>query len=268
MSPILHVLNGDSTLNGFEQTSLDGDITVWREVLSEGPVSENIEAAAFWQQRAAFISQTFEDTPEHYNDSMVAQLEKFSQPYEEINLWFEFDLHCQVNLLGVMMLLSQKTNLSGPAVYLICPAEVPGVADFRGMGELGGEQLEYLYDNIRVQLGAYDFELATEAWDLYVAGDAVKLEEWLNTTTFWANMQCLKPAMQAHLKRLRLNANGLNYIEQTLLDIYNAGSNPDSDRDRPQIYTAFWAAEKIYGMGDSEIDTYLNKLIARGLISL
>jgi hypothetical protein len=263
MSPILHVLNGDATLNVFEQTGIDGDVLVWREVLSEGPVSENVESGKFWQERAAFIPQTFTDTAENYNDSIVAQLEKFSQPYEEINLWFEFDLHCQVNLLGVMMLLSQKTDLSGPSVYLICPTEVPGVADFRGMGQLNGEQLEDLYDNIHVQLGAYDFELATEAWDLYVAGNAAKLEEWINATTFWANMHSLKPAMQAHVKRLQINANGLNYIEQALLDIYNKGI-----KTRPEIYAAFWSADKIYGMGDSEINTYLDKLVARGLINL
>jgi hypothetical protein len=263
MSSILHVLNGDATLNVFEQTGIDGDVLVWREVLSEGPLSENIESAKFWQGRAAFITQTFNDTAEHYNDSMVAQLEKFSQPYDEINLWFEFDLHCQVNLLGVMMLLSQKTDLSGPSVYLICPAEVPGVAAFRGMGQLDSGQLEDLYDNIRVQLGEYDFELATEAWGLYIAGNAAKLEKWINATTFWANMQCLKPAMQAHVKRLHLNTNGLNYIEQTLLDIYNTSS-----KTRADIYTAFWSTDKIYGMGDSEINTYLDKLAARGLINL
>jgi hypothetical protein len=39
MNNILHVLNGDATLNVFERTSFEGDIMVWREVLSEGPVS-------------------------------------------------------------------------------------------------------------------------------------------------------------------------------------------------------------------------------------
>ncbi|RYU87981.1 hypothetical protein EWM62_15940 [Mucilaginibacter terrigena] len=262
MSTILHVLNGDSTLYGFEQTGIAGDVMVWREVLSEGPVSERITSANFWQQRSAFICKTFDETPHRYHEGMVAQLEKLSGPYEEINLWFEFDLHCQVNLLGVMMLLSQQTNLSGPAVYLICPSEVTGVSDFRGMGELNGEQLESLFDNTRVQLGDYDFELATEAWDLYVAGNAVKLQAWLSSTTFWANMQCLKPAMEAHLKRLRVNAEGLNYIQQRLLDIYNSGTH-----DRPGIYAAFWANEKIYGMGDSELDIHLDELTARGLIT-
>jgi hypothetical protein len=263
MNPILHVLNGDSTLNGFEQTGIGGDVMVWREVLSEGPVSENIESGKFWQERSAWVSKTFKETPEHYHDSMVAQLEKFSQPYEEINLWFEFDLHCQTNLLGVMMLLSQKTNLSGPAVYLICPAEYPGVKDFRGMGELNADQLEYLYDNIRVQLGAYDFELATEAWDLFVCCSPQRIQQWINETHFWANMTALKPAMQAHLKRLQTNAGGLNYIHQRLLDIYNNGAHT-----RPEIYAAFWADEKIYGMGDSELDIYLDYLSTQNLINL
>jgi hypothetical protein len=207
------------------------------------PCIYNVEAAAFWQERSAFVSKAFNEAPQHYTDGIVTQLEKFRQPYEEINLWFEFDLHCQVNLLGVMMLLSQKTDLSGPAIYLICPAEVPGVADFRGMGELTGEQLEYLYDNIRVQLGEYDFKLAAEAWNIYVNGDAAKLDEWLTGTTFWGNMHCLKPAMQAHLTRLKTNAAGLNYIEQTLLSIYNGGI-----RNKADIYHAFWGANQIYGM--------------------
>jgi hypothetical protein len=263
MSQILHVLNGDATLNVFENTGIEGDVLVWREVLSEGPLSNNIESGEFWQQRSAFICKTFDETPQHYHDSMVAQLEKFNQPYTEINLWFEFDLHCQVNLLGAMMLLSQKTDLSGPAVYLISPAEVAGISDFRGMGQLTAEQLEDLYDNIRVQLGEYDFELATEAWDLYIAGDFAKLEDWANKTPFWGNLHNLKAALQAHVKRMQLNADGLNLIEQTLLDIYNAGNTT-----KPAIYTAFWSADSIYGMGDSEIDIYLDKLSARGLIQL
>ncbi|GGH10899.1 DUF1835 domain-containing protein [Mucilaginibacter phyllosphaerae] len=263
MSTILHVLNGDATLNGFEQTSLDGDILVWREVLSEGPVSVNIEGGEFWKNRTSWIINTFDETSEGYQTKVIEPLAKLNEPYEEINLWFEFDLHCQVNLLGIMMLLSQQTNLSGPAVYLICPAEYPGVEDFRGMGELDGGQLEDLYDNTRVQLSDYDFELATEAWSLYINGDASRLQGWLNSVQFWANMQCLKPALQAHLKRLQTDQQGLNYIQQTLLDIYNRGI-----KTRPEIYRAFWQANKIYGMGDSELNIYLNELQARKLINI
>jgi hypothetical protein len=257
------VLNGDATLKGFEQTGIDGDIMVWREVLSEGPLSETITSAAFWETRSEWIGKTFTETPGEYHHKVIAELEKLSQPYQEINLWFEFDLHCQVNLLGLMMLLSQQTDLSTRSIYLICPAEYPGIENFKGMGELNGGQLAYLFDNIRVQLGEYDFALAAEAWRVYINHSADKLQDWLNNTHFWGNLPLLRPAMEAQLKRLQINANGLNYIQQKLLDIYNSGIHT-----RPAIYNTFWETEKIYGIGDKEIDIYLDQLIQKGIINL
>ena len=64
-------------------------------------------------------------------------------------------------------------------------------------------------------------------------------------------------------KRSIINPNGLNYIEQALLDIYNTGIH-----DKPGIYNTFWVTEGIYGMGDMEIDIYLGRLEEKGLISL
>ncbi len=252
---ILHILNGDATLHGFEQTGLDGDVMVWREVLSEGPLEENITSGSFWKGRQEWISQTFNETPDDYQPKVLDQLVKLDEDYEEINLWFEFDLHCQTNMLGVMNYLKQKTDLSAPAIFLICPSEYPGKENFRGMGELNGEELEYLYDNIRVQLSGIDFILAAEAWAIYVSRNAETLKAYLNETDFWGNLHCLKPALEAQLKRLLVNADGLNYIEQKLLDIYNYGFH-----SKPEIYQKFWETEKIYGMGDREVDIYLKKL--------
>ena len=263
MSTILHVLNGDSTAHSFERTGLEGDLLVWREILSQGPAAENISSADFWKAREAWICKTFKDTPEHYQEYVVNPLEKLNEPYEEINFWFEFDLHCQANLLGVMAMLSENTDLSPPAVYLICPGDFPGKSDFRGMGELTGEELEYLFDNIRLQLSEADFEIACEAWKPYVENDADQIEKWIDDNTFWGSLHFLKPALQAHLQRLRVNKNGLNAIEQKLLDIYNSGI-----KNKHAVYQAFWQTEKIYGMGDLEIDLYLKKLTDKQLIDL
>src|SRR6185312_2564391 len=189
--------------------------------------------------------------------------EKLNEPYEEINLWFEFDLHCQANLLGVLALLAKNTDLSPPAVYLICPGDFPGKDNFKGMGELNTEELEYLFDTIRVELGEPDFAVAAEAWKQYVRSDADALEKWIGETHFWGALELLKPAMQAHIKRLRKNTDGLNYVEQRLVDIYNSGA-----KTKPEIYYPFWDTEPIYGMGDLEIDLYLKKLEEKGLINL
>jgi len=260
MSNILHILNGDSTWHSFNQTGLDGDVMVWREVLSEGPLQENISSGTFWSNRSKWIRKTFNEPEDEYQHKVIDELGKLNGQYDEVNLWFEFDLHCQVNLLGVMRMLNQQTNMSAPAVFLICPNEFPGIDDFKGIGQLNGDQLEDLYDS-REQLSDWEFELAAEAWPLYVNGNADELERWLNENSFWGALHLMKPALLAHLKRLRLNTNGLNYIEQKLLDIYNSGI-----KTRPEMYHAFWSTEKIYGMGDSEIDIYLDRLTEKQLI--
>jgi hypothetical protein len=262
MSSILHILNGDSTAHSFEHTGLDGDILVWREVLSQGPLVEDITSAEFWKLREAWICKSFNDQPEHYREYVVNPLEKLSKPYKEINLWFEFDLHCQANMLGVLAMLSKHTDLSEPSIYLICPDCYPGIADFRGMGQLNSEQLEDLYDD-RERLNEYEFGLAAEAWKLYVSGNAVALEKWLDETSFWGALHLLKPALQAHLRRIHINENGLNYIEQKLLDIYKS-----STKNKQSIYEEFWKTEKIFGMGDAEIDIYLKQLADKKLIEL
>jgi len=262
MSNILHILNGDSALSGFNETGLDGDVLVWREVLSEGPLQENILSGGFWSARSKWITKTFKETPEVYQHKVIDELGKLNSAYTEINLWFEFDLHCQVNMLGVLQMLTQKTDMSAPAIYLICLADCVQFDNARGLGELNGEQFEELYDD-RERLNEWEFELATEAWQLYVEGDAAELEKWLNENSFWGGVPLLKPALQAHLKRLETNAAGLSYIEQKLVDIYNNGA-----KTRSAIFTAFWDSEKIYGMGDTEIDIYLNRLKEKQLIEL
>jgi hypothetical protein len=257
---ILHILNGDSMAYSFEDTGLDGDIMVWREVLSEGPLEENILSGSFWKNRQEWIDKK---TPGNYQQKVLDQLVKLDEPYDEINLWFEFDLHCQANMLGVMTYLKQKTDLSTPATYLICPAGFPGKENFMGMGDLTGEELEYLYDDIRVQLSGMDFIIAAEAWDIYVSKNAEKLKAYLSKTDFWGSLHLLKPALEAQLKRLQVNKNGLNYIEQKLLDIYKGGI-----KTKPEIYLWFCETEKIFGMGDMEIDIYLHNLNSKGLIIL
>lgn len=263
MSAILHILNGDSTAHSFRDTGLDGDVLVWREIFSQGPLTEDISSGDFWEMRETWICETFNEKPDEYEKKLVTPLEKLKEPYEEINLWFEFDLHCQANLLGVMAMLAQNTDLSPPNVYLICPADFPGKRNFKGMGELNGQELAWLFDNIREELGEPDFAIAAEAWHLYVAGDVNELEKWINKTHFWGSLHCLKATMEANVKRLKVNQAGLNHIEQRLLEIYQNGY-----KTRSAIYPIFWDTEKIYGMGDLELDLYLQNLISKKLITL
>jgi hypothetical protein len=257
----LHILNGDSTAKSFDDTGLDGDVMVWREVLSEGPVEANIRSGSFWRNRMDWICGNSGEPQDKYQHDVLDELVKLDEPYDELNLWFEFDVHCQLNMLGVLAWLKQRTDLSTPAIFLISPADFPGKENFRGMGELNGGELDYLYDNIRLQLSAMDFVVAAEAWAVYVTQDPRQLEEYLKTNSFWGSLHNLKPALGAHLKRLHVNADGLNYVEQKLFDIYQAGH-----QSWMEIMKIFWDTEQIYGMGDMELNIYLDRLKRKGLI--
>jgi hypothetical protein len=256
----LHILNGDHTLTAFNETGLDGEALVWREVFSEGPLAAKFDAG-FWNRRANWIAQNFDDATNSYQQMVMQELEKLNEPYNEINLWFEFDLHCQVNLLGVMQLLKQEADLTAPGIYLICPDSFPRVKDFRGMGQLTGNQLEDLYDT-RLQLTEYDFTIATEAWQKYILFNAEALQHWIDNTAFWGSLHLLKSALQAQVKRLQVNEQGLGYIEQKLLQIYQNGITCRAD-----IFEAFGKEAPIYGMGDAELDIYLKRLQRKELVT-
>ena len=260
---ILHILNGDSTSQSFADTGLDGEILVWREVLSEGPLETDIASGSFWRRRMDWICSNERDTPDSYHTKVLDGLAQLDKSFDEIDLWFEFDLHCQLNMLGVMNYLRQRTDLSGPAIFLVCPADFPGKPKFRGMGELNGEELASLYDNIRVQLSELDFIVAAEAWEVYVSCDQALLESYLRENNTWGGLHALKPALKAQLTRLQINAEGLNGVEQKLLEIYRSGHT-----NRIDLMRTFWDTETIYGMGDMELDIYLNRLKAKGLINL
>jgi hypothetical protein len=82
---ILHILNGDSTLHGFRETGLEGDTLVWREILSQGPLEADISSGNFWKARAEWIGEAFGEPANDYQESMIDQLARLSEPYDEID---------------------------------------------------------------------------------------------------------------------------------------------------------------------------------------
>lgn len=258
----IHILNGDAMLPTFQETNIEGDVLIWREALSEGPLIADICGLEFWQMRSEWIGKTYGEPKAGYNQKMLDELAKLDNTYSEIILWFEFDLFCQANLLAALAYIRCLPHLQNAQISLICPDSFPGMADFRGLGELNAPQLASLYPG-RKTLATADLELAQQAWRTFSAQDVDVADTWLAGTTASANLGALLPALQAHLKNIRINTAGLTYIEQKLLDIHQSGAT-----SFPAIYREFWRSEPIYGLGDLQILSYLKKLQEKGLISL
>lgn len=251
----LHILNGDATLAVFKQTAFEGDILVWREILAEGPVAHS----DLWTTRAKWISSTFDETEANYQKNVLEEVKQLKniEIYDEVILWFEYDLVCQINLIYILSVLSE-INAPNLSIQLICPDRFEGIPNFRGLGELNATQLTQLYPS-RKKLTTGDLNLASKAWDLYVANHFENLQAFLQSD--FGNLPLLKKALTAHLLRFPNPTTRLNYIEEVLLAIIKSGATK-----RTAIYEAFWLKESLFGTTDLQIDRLLAKLQANGYI--
>src|SRR5688500_7090840 len=100
---IYNILNGDSLAYSFPDTKIEGDVIVVREGLIDGDLSgDNLHD--FWQSRAKLIGVTESE----YHSKVVREFERIrNAPADsEFNLWFEYDLFCQVNMWFVISIIN------------------------------------------------------------------------------------------------------------------------------------------------------------------
>src|SRR5688572_5416160 len=101
---VYNILNGDSLAYSFPEAKIEGEIVVVREALIEGKLSgDNLHD--FWQSRARYLGITENE----YNNSVVKEFEKIMNApgTSEFNLWFEYDLFCQVNMWFVVSIINR-----------------------------------------------------------------------------------------------------------------------------------------------------------------
>ncbi|MBB1286788.1 hypothetical protein HRH25_20575 [Flavisolibacter sp. BT320] len=92
---VYNILNGDSLAYSFPDARIEGEIIIFREALIDGDLlGDNL--LDFWQSRARYLKITEAE----YNHSVVQELGKIVHAPDnaEFNLWFEYDLFCQVNM--------------------------------------------------------------------------------------------------------------------------------------------------------------------------
>ena len=255
----LHILNGDSTRAIFQNSGIGGDVIVWREMLCEGRTPATRNMSRFFEERAAFLQQAYGiDSAAYLADvEQDKQLLHKASDYEEIVLWFEFDLFCQVNLVFVLYYLSQLSVML-PPVSIVQLDQHPDVPNFRGLGMLQSHHLPPLFE-ARTYIRQEDWQLAREAWEAYSAEDPLALEELSRRPGH--HLPYLGKALQAHLQRLPNVSNGLNAVEHFFLDRLALGKLRERD-----LYYQFWNELKIYGFGDFQLDIYTNRLQQAGVV--
>lgn len=255
----LHILNGDATRSIFQDSGIEGDVIVWREMLCEGRTPATRDMSRFFEERAAYLQQAYGiDSAAYLSEAAHdKQILQKAASYNEIVLWFEFDLFCQVNLVFVLYYLSQL-SVKLPPVSIVQLDHHPEVPNFRGLGMLQSHHLPPLFA-ARTYIQQEDWDLAREVWEAYSTGDPLALETLSHRPG--RHLPYLGKALQAHLRRLPNVSNGLNAVEHFFLDRLALGKLRERD-----LYYQFWDELKIYGFGDFQLDVYTQRLQQAGVI--
>ena len=259
MSKTLHILNGQGTTYPFKQSGVPGEVMVWNEALAVGPVVPDAGSEAFWKVRTnyhatAYLSMDNGQQPKvDYYDLVQSEFEKLQpiRSFQELVLWFEFDLFCQINLIALCSWLSQQ-NPGDAIVSLVCIDRYPGIENFKGMGQLGPEAFPELFDQ-RKQLNKTDLQYGASIWLAYCSPDPRKISDALN-----GGVSCfpfLAQAMKEHYQRFPSTFDGLNKQERQILNIAIDGAY-----SQRQLIGQVLQQDRWYGFGDMQYYVDLQRL--------
>lgn len=168
MKNTLHILNGDCTKDNFRLAEIEGATMVWRETLVLGPLFYQVDSELFWEMRSQFIEKAYDSKLAEYRAKVILEFHKLRKfQGEEIILWFEYDLFCQVNMVALLSyLLRYKSDIR---ISLVCVGDLPGYNNRVTLGELPSEVYPDLLDT-RLELTRDDLLTADRAWMLFCGG--------------------------------------------------------------------------------------------------
>lgn len=215
MSNQLHIINGDDLAGNIRELNLPGEIIVWREMLCEGPTYYELGSEEFLKLRSDFLAKTYQISSEDYQEQFIKELDKLtsSNGYDEIVLWFEFDLFSHINMLAVISHLLENKK-PGP-VFLVCSKKLKDEKEFFPLSQLSLKHLNNHYEE-RIHLNQDDLEIAALMWQLYNGDNPQKL---IGQIKQQSNFEYLSSCIRAHLQRFPNAVTGLNSLEKNVLEL-------------------------------------------------
>jgi hypothetical protein len=205
MPPVLHFLNGDSTLITARQADLPGTLVAFRETLVTGPIvpSDWIET------RARFLSDRHEQNLLRMRNDLISQEETIARAADadEVVLWFEHDLFCLANLLYLL------TRLEGHRHVTLVWSEKP-------LGLMRADELHALFERRTIVIRRM-FAIAHGAWEAYASPDPLGINRFLEKEE--SEFPFLREGFALHAARFPSLRNGLGILENRALELIGNG---------------------------------------------
>jgi len=251
---ILHITNGDNTTNYLKKLNFSGSFITWRETLCEGKTTSDIGSESFWKNRFDFFKNSYNISKKQFIDYTLKEYRNLCKEKEqdEIVLWFEHDLFCQINMLAVISWL--KRYRKGYQISLVCAGKSKGIQRMLGLSQLNAAQIKQLYKN-RIELNQDDIAHADYIWQLYCSDSPLRLET-VNKFNPLSPFKYLASAIEAHLQRFPSIENGLNKIENKILKI----AKEQEITSKNKLISELMKGEEVYGFGDLQYEHQINSL--------
>lgn len=248
MSKLLHITNGDMFTDILKKMPVKGEIITWREILCEGKTTTDVGSESFWKTRFDYFKSNYKVTKQTFIEKTLKEYRRLcnEKQQDEIILWFDNDLFCQINMIAVISWL--KKYRSGVQISLVAPDKVQ-----QHLSEKSEEQLLKLLEK-RVQLTSDDIATADYAWQIYCSDSPIRLENFaaLNTSQF----NFLPLALETHLSRFPSIHNGLNAVENFVLG--EATKRKLSSKE--ELIAMSLQNQKAFGYGDTQYENVITTI--------
>lgn len=215
MENLLHITNGDSFTKKLQSMGIKGNFITWREILSEGKTIHTVGSESFWRTRFEYLSKTYRISKESFINKTLKEYRNLCNHKKEdqIVLWFNATLGCQINMIAVISWLKSYRRYA--EIYVVnTPSENQKLDD------LSQEELHQLFDH-RIALSQDDIEFADYTWQLYCSDNPIRLENLSDYGSY--HLTHLSSTVQQHIKRFPSLYNGLNVVENDLLETMASG---------------------------------------------
>jgi hypothetical protein len=250
---MLHITDGESVAGTLRESAVPGDVSVYGDLMYEGPAPRGLTAETWRDTRAHFMAgggyASLEDARRYlkaFDDTLAT-----SSLYEEVVVWLDNRLSDQLILIKLLDWFRQ--NPGGVKLSLICVGCSPGLDNFVGLGKLTADQLASLLDT-RLRVTEAQFHLAKAAWNVFTSPDPTDIERFIETDT--SALPFIAAALRRHLEQFPSTDNGLSRTERQALSVLQEYGSLSARR----LFASVQHLEEVIFMGDGSFYRILAEL--------
>lgn len=246
---IYNILNGDSLAYSFPDAGIEGEVVVIREALIDGDLSGS-SLIDFWHSRAGYLGIT----EAGYHDQVASEFEKILNAPDdsEFNLWFEYDLFCQVNMWFVISLINSLPIKKAVYVVYTSYLDRSNKHFWNGFGPANSAQLQVCFGD-RILFSDAALQTGQELWTAYKENNFAELTRLAEHRS--VAFPYLQEVVKAHIDRFPKNGTN-GRPEKVIEDIIKNVST-----DFHKVFEEFWKRESIYGFGDVQLKRFYDSVM-------